>query len=93
MAAVNATIRNRQIVSSDPIDLPDGTVLRIEYTPIGESIGMTEAEWSDEPAALADWSAWLAAIEPVEFAADTDFDEEYRRFNTEAVRQQMAEEQ
>lgn len=55
-----------------------------------------EAEWRDDPAALADWEAWMKTIEPLELtpeeqAAGARFDEEFRRFNVEAVRRQLAE--
>jgi hypothetical protein len=60
----------------------------------GEKIGLTEAEWRDDPEAIAEWSAWLKTIEPLEYtdeerASIEQFEREFRKFNIEAVRRQM----
>jgi hypothetical protein len=73
--------------------LPDGTEVLVDVTPVpAERIGLTESEWRDDPAALADWSAWLDTIEPIQFAEEDSFTDGFRRFNVEAVRKQMADE-
>ena len=98
MNSITTTIRNRRIELDAPDELPDGTEVRVEVTPLPyEKIGLTEAEWRDDPEALADWSAWLKTIEPFEITAEEQaefdrFNEEFVRFNLEAVRKQMAEE-
>ncbi|HVS37635.1 MAG TPA: hypothetical protein VMS17_18885 [Gemmataceae bacterium] len=96
MNTIKATVRNRRIELTAPEDLPDGTEVLIDVTPLPPGkIGLEEAEWRDDPAALADWAAWMKTIEPLELtveeqAAGARFEEEFRRFNVEAVRKQMA---
>jgi len=58
-------------------------------------IGLDESEWRDDAEALADWEAWLPTVEPLalsddERAAFASYREEFRKYNLEAVRQQMA---
>ena len=78
-----------------PEDLPDGTEVLVDVTPVvSEKIGIDESEWRDDAEALADWQAWIATIEPIEWAPEEKtafdrFEEEFRRFNVEAVRKQM----
>ena len=97
MNAMKATIRNRRIELDAPAELPDGTEVLIEMTPVlGEKIGIEESEWRDDPEALADWEAWIKTIELLELSPEEQeafdrFDQEFRRFNLEAVRKQMAE--
>ena len=97
MNTIKATVRNRRIELTAPEDLPDGTEVLVAVTPVAPGkIGLEEAEWRDDPAALADWEAWMKTIEPLEFtpeerAAAARFEEDFRRFNIEAVRKQMAE--
>ncbi len=97
MISVKATIRNRRIELSAPEELPDGTELLVEITPISSAkIGIDESEWRDDPAALAEWEAWIQTIEPPELTPEEEansarFNEEMRRFNIEAVRKQMSE--
>jgi hypothetical protein len=97
MNTIKATVRNRRIELRAPDDLPDGTEILVEITPVSPGkIGIEESEWRDDPAALADWEAWIPMIEPIELtpeeqAAHARFEEEFRRFNVDAVRKQMAE--
>ncbi len=63
----------------------------------GEKIGIDESEWSDDPASLADWEAWIHTIEPLEFTSEeseraAEFDNVMRLYNFDAVRRQMQEE-
>jgi hypothetical protein len=58
-------------------------------------IGLDESEWRDDAGALAAWEAWLPTVEPLalsddERAAFASYREEFRKYNLEAVRQQMA---
>jgi hypothetical protein len=92
MTSIRAVVHDRRIELPAPDELPDGTEVLVDLTPLPrDKIGLTEAEWRDDAAALADWAAWLDTIEPVAFIADDPFAEEFRRFNIEAVRKQMAE--
>jgi hypothetical protein len=98
MIALRGIIQNGQLVLPQPAELPDGTEVLVEMTPlVAEKIGIDESEWHDDPAALADWDAWLKTIEPLEFTPEelaqfARFDEEMRRFNVDVVRQQMESE-
>jgi hypothetical protein len=97
MSTIKTTVRNRRIELEAPDDVPDGSEVLVELTAVApQRIGIDESEWRDDPAALADWEAWIKAIEPIEMTAEEQaahvrFDEEFRRFNIEAVRKQMAE--
>jgi hypothetical protein len=97
MNAIRSTVKNGKIVLDAPADWPEGCGVIIEpVAAVGDKIGLDESEWRDDPAALADWAAWLKTIEPMEVtpqeqAADSRFEEEFRCFNLEAVRKQMAE--
>ncbi len=97
MKTIKAIVKHRRIELTAPEDLPDGTEVIVNVTPLSSGkIGIDESEWRDGPAALADWDAWIKTIEPIEFtpeeqAANARFEEEFRRFNIEAVRKQMAE--
>lgn len=92
MNSIKTTVRNRRIDLPAPNELPDGTDVLVDVTPIpGEKIGINESEWRDDPESLADWEAWLKTIEPIEWTTPDPFDLEFRRFNLEAVRKQYAE--
>jgi hypothetical protein len=97
MSTIKATVQNRRIELPAPADLPDGTEVLVYVTPLAPSkIGLEEAEWRDDPAALADWEAWMKTIEPIELTAEEQaagarFEEDFQRFNVEGVRRQMAE--
>lgn len=93
MNAVKATWTNGQILPGEPVDWPEGSELVVE--PVGEKVGLDEAEWRDDPAALADWDGWLRTVEPRVLTADERaafdaYEAEARRHNLEAVRRQMA---
>jgi hypothetical protein len=94
MQSVTGTYHNGQIVPDGRVDWPEGT--RVEITPRSAPgpIGQDESEWRDDPAALADWDAWLKTIEPLEFTPEEEaerarFRAAMRQFNVEAVRRQM----
>ena len=89
MSSIRAVINDRHITVPAPSDLPDGTEVFVELVPVREKLGLEESEWRDDPEALADWAAWLNTIEPIQFAQTDAFDEEFKRFNLEAVRDQM----
>ena len=71
MRVTRTTVRNGRIELDAPDELPDGTEVLVDVTPVPvEKIGLTDSEWRDDPAALADWSAWLNTIEPIRFAEE-----------------------
>ncbi len=87
MNAIEATIRNRRIELAAPADLPDGTDVLVELTPIdGAKVGIDESEWRDDPASLADWKTWIQTFEAVEFTPAesermAEFDERMRLYH------------
>lgn len=90
--SIKTTVHGRRIELTVPEEIPDGTEVLVDLTPLtADKIGLDECEWRDDAEALADWTAWLGTIEPVTFAEEGPFEEEFRRFNVEAVRKQMAE--
>jgi hypothetical protein len=89
MTSIRTVIRDRRIDFPAPSDLPDGTEVRVDLSIITGKIGLDESEWRDDPEAIKDWAAWLETIEPIAFVKDGAFEEEFRRFNIEAVRKQM----
>ena len=99
MSDVKAMWKNGQVVLQGPADWADGSPLIVAEDldvslGVTGKIGIDEGDWRDDPEALADWDAWLKTIEPLEWTADeraafARFDDEFRRFNVEAVRKQM----
>jgi hypothetical protein len=95
MITMKTTVREGRIELKAPDELPDGTEVIIEVTPVQpDKIGIDESEWRDDPETLADWEAWLKTLEPVELTAEERathdaFAEEFGRHNVEAVRKQM----
>jgi hypothetical protein len=94
MHAIKATWTNGKIVPAEPVDWPEGSELRVEPLVSSDKIGLDESEWRDDAQSIADWIGWVDTIEPLvlsdEERAEMDrYREEHRRFNIEAVRQQM----
>ena len=94
MNAIKATWINGQILPAEPVDWPEGSELLVEPLASPEKIGLDEAEWRDDAQSIADWVAWVDTIEPLllsdeERAEMERYRAEQRRFNVEAVRQQM----
>jgi hypothetical protein len=93
--AIRSMVKGGRVELLAPPDWPEGTEVLIEpAVPVTERIGIDESEWRDDPAALADWEAWIRTIEPLEYTAEeaasmAKFDERMRQYNIEAVRQQM----
>ena len=94
MNAIKATWTHGQIVPAEPVDWPEGSELLVEPLAPSEKIGVDESEWRDDAEALADWETWIATIEPLEYTDEervslARYREEFRRYNLDAVRQQM----
>ena len=67
MSTVKATVHGGRIEVTAPDELPDGTEVLVEVTPLSRGkIGIRESEWRDDPEALADWDWWIQRIEPIE---------------------------
>lgn len=94
MHPIKAKWTNGQIVPAEPVDWPEGIELLVEPVASPDRVGLSEADFCDDAAALADWEAWIRTIEPLEFTeeerAELDrYREKFRQFNIEAVRKQM----
>jgi hypothetical protein len=98
MNAIKAIFRDGKPELGVSPDWPDGTEVMIEPTAAPpDKIGVDESEWSDDPASLADWEAWIKMIEPLELTPEeaarmAEFNERMKQYNLEAVRRQMQEE-
>jgi hypothetical protein len=95
MNPIKATWINGRIMPAEPVDWPEGSELIVEPVASPSKIGLDESEWRDDPQALADWEAWLPTVEPLDLSDDeraafASYREEFRKYNLEAVRQQMA---
>lgn len=96
MNAIRAIWTNGRILPAEPVNWPEGSELVVEpMTSTAEKIGLEETDWRDGAEELADWEAWLQTIEPLvlseeERAAFARYREAFRRYNLEAVREQMA---
>jgi hypothetical protein len=97
MQPMTGTIHAGQIVPDGTLDWPEGTKVDIVPRPTaGRKMGLDPSEWRDDSESLADWEAWIATFEPLEFTPEEEaelarFRKEMRRFNIEAVRRQMEE--
>jgi hypothetical protein len=95
MDIIKATVKSGRLELESPLHWPDGTQVQIEATMFPrERNGIDESQWSDDLVSLADWDAWIQTIEPLEFTPEesariTEFDEEMRAYNIDAVRHQM----
>jgi hypothetical protein len=94
MNAIKATWTNGQILPTEPVDWPEGSALVVEPIAISERLGLTEDDWRDDAASIADWESWVRSIEPLEYTEQeraelARYRDDYRRYNLEAVRQQM----
>jgi len=94
MNAIKATWTNGQILPAEPVDWPEGSELLVEPITQSEKIGLDESEWRDDAQSIANWVAWVDTIEPLamsdaERAEVERYRAEHRRYNIEAVRQQM----
>lgn len=97
MNAIKAIWTNGQIVPAEPVSWPEGSELVVEpLAPNGETVGLTEEEWHDDPESIEAWVAAVEQIEPLIWADDERAElERYRatqrQFNIDAVRRQMDE--
>lgn len=100
MKAVEATVHNRRIEVPAPDDLPDGTKVRVDVTPVpagnrlDDVVFMTEEEQSDDPGAIERWIAELEALPgitmtPEEEAAMLAWRKKEKEFNLETARREM----
>jgi hypothetical protein len=95
MTAIKGILKNGHIELKVPPEWPEGCEVVVEpLAMLNVPIGLDESAWSNDPASLADWEAWLPTIEPLELTPEEEasfrrFDEQMRHFNVEAVRRQM----
>lgn len=95
MNAIKAIWTQGQIVPAEPVDWPEGSELVVE--PIGApnaDVGLREAQWRDDPEAIAAWIRAVEQIEPLVWADGEEEEQarhraEHRQFNIAAVRAQM----
>jgi hypothetical protein len=96
MNAIKATWTRGRIVPAEPVDWPEGSELLVEPLAVArDKIGLEEGEWRDDAGSQADWDAWLSTVEPLVLSAEervalARYRDEFRKYNLEAVRRQMA---
>ena len=61
MSVIRATYTNGHFVPTHPVDLPDGAEVDV-YPAAGVA---RDEDWSNTPEAIAEWVAWLDALEPM----------------------------
>jgi hypothetical protein len=61
---IKAIVRGGRLETERPIDLPDGTEVRIEL--LG-SASEEEGGWDNSPEGIAAWLAWADSLEPLIF--------------------------
>ena len=66
MREIEATIRDGQVVTEVPLNLPDGTIVKIQTPEEGVDI------WENSPEGLKAWHAWFDSIEPVVFTPEEE---------------------
>jgi hypothetical protein len=94
MLEVLGTIHDGQVKFDQPVQLPEGTRVRIEALDNNlDIVGITEEEQLD-PARHEAWLAKLHAIEPLEFTPEEElsiaaFRARVRELSIEAVRRRM----
>ena len=72
MKTIHAVWKNGQIISTQPVDWPEGTALAVE--PIEESL-VTDPQGDllgDDPASIARWLAWFDSLEPLSFTPEEE---------------------
>ncbi len=67
MKTIRAKVQNRFLISTDPVDWPEGTVVELtaELADNSELRGMTEDEQGDSPEAIQNWLKAFDAIPPM----------------------------
>ncbi|MGL6072573.1 MAG: hypothetical protein ACRC8S_00295 [Fimbriiglobus sp.] len=61
MSAIKAIVRNGRIETEEPINLPDGTELRISIPGVED----IESDWDTSPEGIEAWIARTEAIPPL----------------------------
>jgi hypothetical protein len=96
-------VQGGQIVINEPMNLPDGSEVTILAHSENGSLHtfddlefMTEDEQGDDPETIQQWLDQLHSLPPVpeelkRECEPTDWDEQMKQFNLEAVRKQFAE--
>ena len=103
MNAIKTTVQNRRIDVPAPDDLPDGTKVMVDVTPLpaGNRLAdvdfMTEDEQSDDPEAIERWIAELHALPGITMTAEEETEmvawrKKEKEFNLEAARREMEKE-
>jgi hypothetical protein len=70
MREIEATVRDGRVVTETPLNLPDGTKVKIidlEGTS-GDGVDI----WENSPEGLKAWHAWFDSLEPVVFTPEEE---------------------
>jgi hypothetical protein len=72
MKTIHAIWKNGQIVTTEPIDWPDGTTLSIEPIEVAGADGADEDLWGNDSASIDRWIAFFEAIPPMRMSAEEE---------------------
>ncbi len=87
--SIEAIVHDRQITVPVPDEIPDGTRVEVRLLPVTADVGIDESQWRTDADSIREWCEWLDNTEPVQFRPADDFDERFRNYNIQAVREQM----
>lgn len=73
MTVIKATVRNGRIETETPVDLPDGTELRI---PLPGANDTDEDDWDTTPEGIAAWLDWYDSLQPLKMTEEEEIDAE-----------------
>jgi len=93
MSVIAGTVRNGVVVPNRSLEVADGTPAEIHLGE-REHLGMREEDWPDTPEGRAELDGEWAALEAVilteeELAANEAWRQVMKKFNIDAVREQM----
>ncbi len=67
MTTIKAIVRNGRIEVDQPLNLPDGTELRIPVPNQKPVNSLRDDDTPEAPEAIEQWIRWFDALEPIEF--------------------------
>jgi hypothetical protein len=67
MAAIRTKIIDGRITFNAPAEIPDGTEVLVELTPILDDAMISDSDWDNSPDSVSDWLSWCQSLEPLVF--------------------------
>jgi hypothetical protein len=73
MNVINAIVRNGRVETDEPIDLPDGTELRITLAYDSKN---GEGDWDNLPEEIERWLEWYDSLQPLRMTPEEEAESE-----------------